>query len=122
MHKFQRLSATLLSVPLIGSTVNHIFRLVQPPLDDGSDGARMWELIRDGGLMDWLAAGHFVLGAMLLIPRTRFAAGILQLPITLGIVAFNVTMFPSGVPLALGMLATNLAVVADRQAVTRLLS
>ena len=80
----------------------------------------MWDIIRDEGLMDWLAVGHLVLGLMLLIPRTRFAAGILQLPITLGIVAFNFTMFPKGVPLALGMLALNLAVAANPRALSRL--
>jgi len=77
-------------------------------MSDGSRGAEMWELIRDGGLMDWLAVGHLLLGVLLIVPRTRFAAGVMQLPITIGIVAFNVTMFPSGVPLALGMLVVNL--------------
>ena len=71
----------------------------------------MWEIIRGDGLMDWVAAGHLVLAILLLIPRTQFAAGFAQLPITVGIVAFNVTMFPSGVPLALGMLVVNLGVV-----------
>jgi len=120
--KIRLLSALLLAVPLIGSTVNHLFKWVKPPLDDGSDGARMWAIIRDGGLMDWLAAGHLVIGLMLLVPRTRFAAGVLQLPITVGIVAFNVTMFPHGVPLAIGMLAVNLGVVADRSRIERLLA
>ena len=69
----------------------------------------MWEIIRGDGLMDWLAAGHLVLAILLLVPRTRFAAGFAQLPITVGIVAFNVTMFPSGVPLALGMLPSTSA-------------
>jgi hypothetical protein len=36
-------------------------------MSDGSHGAQMWELIRDGGLMDWLAAGHLVLGILLLV-------------------------------------------------------
>lgn len=81
----------------------------------------MWTIIRDYGLMDWLAAGHLVLGLMLLFPRTRFAAGVLQLPITLGIVAFNVSMFPKGVPLALAMLLLNLAVVANGRAIARLI-
>ncbi|MEL6904837.1 MAG: hypothetical protein AAFP22_05495 [Planctomycetota bacterium] len=111
MRRLQLICALLLSLPLFGSAANHAFGLVDPPLDDGTPGARMWEIIRGDGLMDWLAAGHLVLGVLLLIPRTRFAAGFAQLPITVGIVAFNVTMFPKGVPLALGMLAVNLGVV-----------
>lgn len=121
MKNHRQIAAILLSFPLLGSTLNHLFHFSEPPLDDGSRGAQMWEIIRDGGLMDWLAAGHLVLGLMLLAPRTRFAAGLLQLPITLGIVAFNVTMFPKGVPLAVAMLVLNLAVVADREAVSRLI-
>ena len=118
----QTLSALLLAVPLIGSSINHVFQLVEPPMDDGSLGAEMWAIIRAGGLMHWLSVGHALLGAMLLIPRTRFAAGILQLPITAGIVAFNVMMFPAGVALALAMLAVNLGVVLRPSDLRRLLA
>lgn len=81
----------------------------------------MWELIRDGGLMDWLAVGHLMLGILLLVPRTRFAAGVMQLPITIGIVAFNVTMFPRGIALGIGMLVLNLGVVLKPRDIRRLL-
>ena len=111
MKRLQLVCALLLSVPLFGSAANPVLRLVEPPLEDGSAGSRMWEIIRGDGLMDWLAAGHLVLAILLLVPRTRFAAGFAQLPITVGIVAFNVTMFSPGVALALGMLIVNLGVV-----------
>jgi hypothetical protein len=122
MRSLQAVSAVLLSVPLIGSAANHAFKWVNPPMSDGSRGAEMWELIRDGGLMDWLAVGHLVLGILLLVPRTRFAAGVMQLPITIGIVAFNVTMFPSGIALAIAMLAVNLGVVLAPRDLRRLLA
>ena len=122
MRSLQAVSAVLLSVPLIGSAANHAFKWVNPPMSDGSRGAEMWELIRDGGLMDWLAVGHLLLGILLLVPRTRFAAGVMQLPITIGIVAFNVTMFPSGIALALAMLVVNLGVVLNARDLRRLLA
>ena len=122
MRRLQALSALLLSVPLIGSAANHVFKWVKPPMSDGSRGAQMWELIRDGGLMDWLAVGHLLLGILLLVPRTRFAAGVIQLPITIGIVAFNATMFPRGVALAIGMLVVNLCVVLQPRDLRRLLA
>jgi hypothetical protein len=122
MRSLQAVSAVLLSVPLIGSAANHAFKWVNPPMSDGSRGAQMWELIRDGGLMDWLAVGHLLLGILLLVPRTRFAAGVMQLPITVGIVAFNVTMFPAGVALAIGMLVVNLGVVLKPRDLRRLLA
>lgn len=121
MRHMQALSAMLLSVPLIGSAANHVFKWVKPPMSDGSRGAQLWELIRDGGLMDWLAVGHLMLGVLLLLPRTRFAAGVMQLPITIGIVVFNVTMFPRGVALAIGMLVLNLGVVLKPRDLRRLL-
>jgi hypothetical protein len=122
MQRLQAASALLLSVPLVGSAANHVFQWVKPPMSDGSRGAQMWELIRDGGLMDWLAVGHLLLGIMLLVPRTRFAAGVMQLPITVGIVAFNVLMFPRGIALALGMLVVNLGVVLSPRDLRRLLA
>jgi len=122
MRSLQAVSAVLLSVPLIGSAANHAFKWVNPPMSDGSRGAQMWELIRDGGLMDWLAVGHLLLGILLLVPPTRFAAGVMQLPITIGIVAFNVTMFPAGVALAIGMLVVNLGVVLAPRDLRRLLA
>ena len=122
MRRLQALSAILLSVPLIGSAANHVFKWVKPPMSDGSRGAQMWELIRDGGLMDWLAVGHLLLGILLLVPRTRFAAGVMQLPITIGIVVFNATMFPRGVALAIGMLVVNLCVVLQPRDLRRLLA
>jgi hypothetical protein len=122
MRRLQAFSAILLSVPLIGSAANHVFKWVKPPMSDGSRGAQMWELIRDGGLMDWLAVGHLLLGILLLVPRTRFAAGVMQLPITIGIVVFNATMFPRGVALAIGMLVVNLCVVLQPRDLRRLLA
>ena len=121
MRHLQATSAVLLAVPLIGSAANHAFGWFNPPPSDGSRGAQVWELIRDGGLMHWLAAGHLLLGVLLLVPRTRFAAGVMQLPITAGIVAFNVTMFPRGIPLAIGMLVVNLGVVLAPRDLRRLL-
>lgn len=122
MRHLQALCAILLSLPLIGSAANHAFGWVKPPMSDGSRGAQMWDLIREGGLMGWLAAGHLLLGVLLLVPRTRFAAGVMQLPITVGIVAFNVSMFPRGIPLAVAMLVVNLGVVLDRRELRRLLA
>lgn len=122
MRHLQALCAILLSLPLIGSAANHAFGWVKPPMSDGSRGAQMWDLIREGGMMGWLAAGHLLLGVLLLVPRTRFAAGVMQLPITVGIVAFNVSMFPRGIPLAVAMLVVNLGVVLDRRELRRLLA
>ena len=52
---------------------------------------------------------------MLLVPRLRFAGGLLQLPMSIGILAFHVTMLPAGLPPAIVMFALNAVLVADRE-------
>lgn len=63
--------------------------------------------------MLWIALGHGAVGVSLLVPRLRLLAALLQLPVTLGIVAFNLTLYPPGVPLALAMLVANLILTLD---------
>jgi len=77
--------------------------------------------MRAGGLMAPIAASHVLIGLLLLIPRTRFAAALLQLPMTLGILAFHVTMLPEGTPIAVVMLALNSVVLAQRTRLRALL-
>jgi hypothetical protein len=52
MRHLPAVCAILLSVPLIGAAANRALQWVKPPMSDGSRGAQMWELIRDGGLVD----------------------------------------------------------------------
>ncbi len=69
--------------------------------------------MRDGGLTYAVAGSHVIAGIFLLVPRTRFLAALLQLPMTIGIVAFHVTMEPKGLMLAIPMLLLNLLALAD---------
>jgi hypothetical protein len=52
-------------------------------------------------------------GALLLVPRTRFVAALLQLPITIGMVACRLTMLPAGIAPAAVMLLLNLGVLSE---------
>lgn len=104
--------AVLLALPLLGSTANTLFGFVDPPSGD-SAGERFLASMRENGLWEALSLGHLAVGILLLIGRTRFAAGLVQLPLSIGIVAFNVLLFPPGIALAIVMLALNLGVVSD---------
>jgi len=115
------IACAALAVPLLGSAANYVFGFIEPPEGDEFLGSVMWRLMREGGLFLWVVLGHTVTGAMLLLPRWRFAGALLQLPISLGIAAFNLTMFPPGVGAALVMLALNLVAVADPDRLTALL-
>ena len=68
-----------------------------------------------------ISASHVLIGVALVIPLTRFAAALLQLPISIGIAAFHVTMLPEGNAVAFAMLALNCVVVAEPRRVLSLL-
>ena len=63
--------------------------------------------------MTWIALSHVAVGLMLLLPSTRFTGGLLQLPISLGIVAFHAEMHPAGLGPGVVMLVLNLVVLLD---------
>ena len=69
-----------------------------------------------------IAASHVAIGFMLLIPRLRFATGLLQLPMSIGIFAFHATMLPAGLPPAIVMIALNAVVIADSERLGALLA
>lgn len=92
MRKLRLAAAVLLALPLIlfgGNYFVHVFSL---PEAGEHPGEQLLQAIRDGGLMSWIALSHVIVGAMLLLPRLCFAGAPLQLPISLGILAFHLSM------------------------------
>jgi len=107
------IAAALLAIPLIVFGGNYFVGFFEMPTGDGEQGDQLLQLMYQGGFMAWIAASHVIIGALLLVPRTRFAAAVVQLPITLGIFGFHVSMLPAGVVIALVLLLLNLAALAD---------
>lgn len=113
MAKLRLISAVLLAVPLIVFGANYFLQLFPLPEGDGGSGDKLLQDMRDGGLMGPVAASHVVIGALLCIPKFRFFAALLQLPMSIGIVAFHAVMLPEGLPLAIVMLVLNLGAMAE---------
>jgi len=113
VSRIRVVAAVLFALPLIVFGANDFIHVFTLPPGDGSDGAQLLQAMRDGGLMTAIAASHVLVGALLLIPRTRFAAALAQISITLGIVAFHATMLPAGLGFALAMLTLNVLVLTD---------
>ncbi len=113
MSKLRLVCATLLALPLLVFGGNHFLALFEMAPAGSGPGVELLESMRSGGLMTWIAVSHLVIGFGLLVPRLRFAAGLMQLPLSLGIVAFHVTMLPEGNGPAIGLLVLNLIVVSD---------
>ena len=121
MQKVRLFAAVLLALPLIVFGSNYFLKLFPLPEGDGNAGDQLLQSMRDGGLMSAVALSHVVIGVLLLIPQTRFAAAVLQLPISLGILAFHATMLPEGNGVAIFMVVLNLAIVADEKRLAQLL-
>ena len=115
MNKARLVCAIVLALPLIGFGASYFIPGFEPPPppDPDASGVKLIEAMRAGGLMAPIAASHILIGVLLLIPRTRFAGGLLQVPMSLGILAFHATMLPAGTPIAIVMLALNSVVIAD---------
>ena len=122
MAKARLICAVLLALPLVIFGGNYFVGLFEvPPPPNESSGTVLLQSMRAGGLMMPIAASHVLIGVMLLVPRVRFAGAVLQLPISLGILAFHITMLPEGNAMAAVMLLLNLVVLSDRQRVAALL-
>ncbi len=113
MNIARTIAAWLLALPLIIFGGNYFVQAFALPEGAGGPGDQLLKLMYDGGLMAWVALSHVAIGMMLLVPRLRFAGGLLQLPISLGILAFHMTILPEGNGVALIMVTLNVIVLAD---------
>ena len=115
------ISAILLSIPLLVFGSNYFIDFLPSPAPIDSIGFDLLQMMRDGGLMTYIALSHVVVAVLLLIPRTRFAGALLQLPISLGIVSFHISMEPAGLIFGLVLLVLNLLVLYDPEKIRNLL-
>lgn len=113
MNMLRIACAVLLSIPFLVFGSNYFIHFFPMPPGDGSAGAQLLQEMRDGGLMSALAFSHVVVGVLLMVPRTRFLGAILQLPISIGMVAFHFTMQPAGLAMGSVLLLLNLTALAD---------
>lgn len=122
MNTARCVAAVLLALPLLVFGGNYFANLFALPEAGASPGEQLLQSMRDGGLMAVIAASHVAVGILLPFARTRFLAALLQLPISLGMVAFHVTMLPEGVGVAGVMLVLNLVLLADKERVATLVA
>ncbi len=113
-------SAVLLALPLLLFGVNYFVEFLPQP-EAASSGMDFLQSMRDSGLMAWIALSHIVIGLGLLIPRTRFFAALMNVPMSIGIIAFHLTMMPEGTPMAIVILVFNLLAMWEPQRIKNLL-
>ena len=113
MKILRSVSAVLLALPLVVFGGNYFLDIFTADPGVVSDGTELLQAMRDGGLMAAIALSHVAVGTLLLVPRTRFLGGLVQLPISIGILSFHVAMLPEGNGMAAVLLVLNLGVIAD---------
>jgi len=104
--------AIVLAIPLLLFGVGYY---IHPPAlpPEPVAAVQLLKLMREGGMTVAVTLSHIIAGVFLLVPRTRFVAAMLQLPMTIGIAAFHLTMWRAGLPVALLLLLLNLVVLWD---------
>ena len=113
MNRVRTVSALLLAIPMLVFGGNYFLCLFALPEGDGSAGSELLQAMRDGRLMEAIAFSHVVTGLLLIVPRTRFLGALLQLPMSIGILSFHLTMLPAGLGVAAVLLLLNLGAIAD---------
>jgi len=121
MKKVQLIAAILLALPLIIFGGNYFVQLFPLPPGDSGIGDQLLQMMRDGGLMRYVAFAHVFLGVLLLIPKTRTVAALLHIPITMGMVCFHIAMLPAGTAMAAIMLLLNVLAAWDKDKLKALL-
>lgn len=120
MKKVRLIAAILLAIPLIVFGGNYFLEFFALPPGDDSIGSELLQLMRDGGLMSYVALSHVIIGVMLLIPSTRTFGALMQLPISLGMVSFHIAMLPAGTGMATIMLLLNILAGFDQKQLSAL--
>ncbi len=120
MKWLRAVSAILLALPLLIFGGSYFFSSDEPLAAEGispasTAGLDLLQSMRDGGLMAAVAGSHVLVALLLGVPRTRFFGALMQLPMTLGIVAFHATMFLEGIGPAIAMLLLNIGALADKE-------
>lgn len=122
MAKLRLVAAFLLAIPLVIFGGNYFLEFMAVPEQAAAQaGLDLLQAMRDGGLMAYVAACHVIFGLLLLIPKTRFFGAVVQLPISLGIFAFHLSMMPEGLGVAGFLVVTNLIVLAEKSRLKSLL-
>ena len=101
-------AATLLALLFLFFGAGFFIHPAPLPSANGQPGIQLLHEMRDGGLTKAFAFSHVVARILLLIPHTRFLGALLQLPMTIGIVAFHYFMWRLGLPFAVVLLVLNL--------------
>lgn len=106
--------SVLAGLMFINAGLNKLLNYIPVPNDLPGPLVRLNTAIMEiGWLLPLVAVAEIVGGILLLFPRTRAVGAIVLFPVAIGILLVHLTVAPSGLPIALILLAILIWVMLD---------
>jgi len=100
----------------INAGLNKIFNYIPAPTDLSEKMMKVMAAFMEiGWLMPLVAVAEIVGGILFMIPKLRALGAIIIFPVMIGIILTHIFLEPSGLPLALVLLAINLWVIIENR-------
>lgn len=107
----------LFGLIFINAGLNKFFYYMPVPDDLPAEVVRVSTAFMEiGWLMPMIAVAEIVGGLLFMIPKTRALGAIVILPVMMGVLMMHLCTAPSGLPIALVLLAINLWVIVENRA------
>jgi uncharacterized membrane protein YphA (DoxX/SURF4 family) len=106
----------LFGLMFINAGLNKFFNYMPVPEDMPESLQRvMGAFMEITWLMPLVGLAEVIGGVLIIIPKVRALGAIIILPVMIGILLTNITVAPSGLPIALTLFAINLWVIFDNR-------
>ena len=106
----------LFGLMFINAGLNKFFNYIPMPKDMPEKMMNMMKAIMEiGWLLPLIAVAEITGGILFMIPKYRALGAIVIFPVMIGILLTNLFIAPSGLPIALVLLAINLWVIIENR-------
>jgi len=107
----------LFGLMFINAGLNKFFNYIPVPADMPEKMMKVMAAFMEiGWLMPLIAVAEIIGGILFMIPKYRALGAIVIFPVMIGILLTNLLIAPSGLPMALVLLAINLWVIIENRA------
>ncbi|NEW84369.1 MAG: DoxX family membrane protein [Mariniphaga sp.] len=107
----------LFGLMFINAGLNKFFNYIPVPADMPEKMMNAMKAIMElGWLLPLIAVAEITGGLLFMIPKYRALGAIIIFPVMIGILLTNLFIAPSGLPMALALLAINLWVIFENRA------
>lgn len=115
-NKILLVVSVLFGLMFINGGLNKFLNYMPVPEDMPENMMQMMNaMIQISWLMPLLALTEIVGGILFMIPKYRALGAIVIFPVMVGIILTHLTVAPSGLPMAIILLAVNLWVIAENR-------